>query len=370
MKYFLLLLFVIAIAHARIISPNDTSISFFGGRVDKSHLPQYISFDWSSVNVIFQFQATSRDEINLPLISLADNGNQYNYYVVEESSGKNIAGGKFATQTDGGNIFRQYTIGNFTPSSTSSSYRLIVEKRTEALFGVVKFGGFVLNQNIYLSTSKRQRKPSVGPKILFIGDSITCAYGNEGKYPCRFDSTTENVHMSYASQAARLLESPEYQITCWSGKGMVRNYGDPKQLSVDPFPVYFPRSVANQPNSTYDFTQFVPDIISVALGSNDFSTAPQPSFEQYSSGYNKFLDTLFSIYKPLRSNIQVAALDFPGYQDFIKNVVLQRGDPNVHYISMVGLNDHQGCDYHPSVASDTKMAQVLSDALRQIYKNL
>lgn len=53
------------------------------------------------------------------------------------------------------------------------------------------------------------------------------------------------------------------------------NHGDPNVTSVDPFPVYYPRTLASVPNSQWNF-QYIPDAIVINLGTNDYSTKPQP----------------------------------------------------------------------------------------------
>ena len=65
-------------------------------------------------------------------------------------------------------------------------------------------------------------------KIEFIGNSITCGYGNEGlKKEEGFDYATENHYYSYASITARNLEA-QHWVVARSGIGAYRNYGEAK----------------------------------------------------------------------------------------------------------------------------------------------
>jgi len=98
----------------------------------------------------------------------------------------------------------------------------------------------------------------------------------------------------------------QYSVVAWSGRGMVRNYGDKNITSAQPLPYYYPFSVATQgtvcfPNTggqsslqseilnscsgtLWNFTSWVPDIVFINLGTNDYSTQPQPPRDVFVSG--------------------------------------------------------------------------------------
>ena len=58
--------------------------------------------------------------------------------------------------------------------------------------------------------------------------------------------------------------------------GVVRNYGSPNVTSPDPLPIFYPRAVANDNSSSWNPSQWQADAVVINLGSNDFSTQPQP----------------------------------------------------------------------------------------------
>lgn len=64
---------------------------------------------------------------------------------------------------------------------------------------------------------------------------------------------------------------------------IISNYGDPNVTSVNPFPIYYPRSLANVPTSQWDF-QYIPDAVVINLGTNDYSTQPQPPADIFVPG--------------------------------------------------------------------------------------
>ena len=65
-------------------------------------------------------------------------------------------------------------------------------------------------------------------KIEFIGNSITCGYGNEGTNKFQgFEYETENHYYSYAAITARNLKA-QHWVVARSGIGAYRNYNGPK----------------------------------------------------------------------------------------------------------------------------------------------
>ena len=146
-------------------------------------------------------------------------------------------------------------------------------------------------------------------KLLVIGDSISCGYGVEGAYPCTWSASTENVLDSYAILVAAAVDA-EVIVTAWSGKGMVRNYGDKNTTSVDPMPIYYNRTLANIADSYWNPEKYQPDVVIVTLGSNDYSTTPHPSDEDFINGYINLLTQVKTDYP----NAQIATLcePYPG----------------------------------------------------------
>jgi len=72
--------------------------------------------------------------------------------------------------------------------------------------------------------------------------------------------------MSYISIAARELGACLH-TECWSGRGVVRNYGDKNRTSAEPMPAFYPRALATDPASKWDFAQYQSNVVLVNLGS-------------------------------------------------------------------------------------------------------
>ena len=90
-------------------------------------------------------------------------------------------------------------------------------------------------------------------KIMFIGNSITCGYGTEGKNKHeRFRPETENNYYSYAPITARAFDA-DYHCVSHSGLGVVRQYNDKKQVSETPqMPERFEYILDNNYNSEWN----------------------------------------------------------------------------------------------------------------------
>ena len=114
------------------------------------------------------------------------------------------------------------------------------------------------------------RPPGANRLIEFIGDSITCGYGNLGTSADLNNQdcfTLESAWDTYAAIAGRTLGA-EVSIVAASGLGIVRNY-DPTDTGPR-MPMLYPRAVANATTPTWDF-HVEPQVVVINLGTNDIS---------------------------------------------------------------------------------------------------
>jgi hypothetical protein len=87
---------------------------------------------------------------------------------------------------------------------------------------------------------------------------------------------------------------------------MVRNYGDPQPMSAQPLPALWNRTVANNAAPVWHDAQYQPDAgtcavctvvraeqgdaaVIINLGTNDYSTQPHPSDDEFIGGYVDFV---------------------------------------------------------------------------------
>ena len=244
-----------------------------------------------------------------------------------------------------------------------------------------EFWGFVLDKGRSLA------EPPALPsrKIEFIGNSITCGYGNEGLDKNEhFDYATENHYYSYASITARNLEA-QHWVVARSGIGAYRNYGEPKTGSPGScMPVQYEYTAyawksdfLQQPGllgEKWDFSRYQPDVVCINLGTNDLSTNNY-DLQLLKQGYQKLLKMA------RQHNPQAKIVFLTGSMlynqelqearqllDEIAAEAQKAGDKEVYRFDMTPIDDEvfYGNDWHPNVYQDEKMAAELTAYLRKL----
>ncbi|KAJ4455765.1 putative esterase; SGNH hydrolase-type [Paratrimastix pyriformis] len=304
-----LLTFVFGAIATETVLPSDSRITY-SGRFDKSN-PKMYTYDWSAVQYGISFIGHTLG------IYLKDAGNQYDLIVDETQTLQ------FNATQDAGMAY--YTLIRFEHAEQYHTVRLV--KRTEALFGMVSFGGFEINHpDRSLSPLATPTDRPVPPRefkhrIEFLGDSLSCGYGNLGHWPCHFSADTEDAMQSFPYLTAVHFEA-EPHLQCWSGKGVVRNYGDVNTTSADPFPTFYTRSGYH--GLIAQVRRFHPDA-TVFLGSGVTYREPV---------------------------------------DYVKRIAAKEG---AHFIDLSNtLKTDYGCDYHPDLTADKRIAQRMIDGIAAV----
>lgn len=244
-----------------------------------------------------------------------------------------------------------------------------------------EFWGFVLDKD-----KKLVETPALpSRKIEFIGNSITCGYGNEGlKKEEGFDYATENHYYSYASITARNLEA-QHWVVARSGIGAYRNFAGPKtgnpesnmlaQYEYVGF-AWKPdlRKEATFLSEKWDFSRYQPDVVCINLGTNDLST-PNYDLQLLKQNYQKLLKTV------RHHNPKAKIVFLTGTMLYNKELELQKqlldevaaeaknaGDQEVYRFDMAPIagNEWYGNDWHPNIYQDEKMAGELTAYLRSL----
>ena len=334
-------------ADAQLIPASDPSIIYIG-RTDASN-SDFRRFDWPGVSIFTGFEGASLG------LELSDGGNDYN--IIIDNGTPEVLSTKFQSGT--------YAI---TRDLKNGKHTVLITKRTEGGNGIGTFKGF------YLEAGKKLFRPAYAPKykIEIIGDSLTCGYGNEGpNLKCDDLRKYENNYMAYGPITARALNA-EYSIIAISGKGIIRNYGAKETTSPDPLPMFYDRTLQNEANTPWKFDTWLPDIVLINLGTNDYSTTPQPSFEIFSAAYKNLISLIRGNYpnaaifllgsplptKPLLENIQAIATD------------LSKTDSKIFYYPLPppASEAEYGCDWHPKVIAHQRMAEGLTAFIKDTLK--
>lgn len=323
--------------------PADHAGIRYSGRFDFAD-PKRPRFDWPGASIQARFTGASVS------VRLSGGDNDFNAYIDGALKTRiSLQAGK----TD-------YAVAT---GLSAGEHTLLLTKRTEASYGIVTFQGLVLGDGQGLA----ELPPRPAHRILFVGDSYTVGYGADATTTsCSSLRQWDNNDAAYGPVAAKALGA-EYSIQAISGKGMVHNYGDGVALSQEPMPFYFDRTLAGSAQPAWSFPSWIPNVVVVALGTNDFSTNVKPSREQYVSAYKAFLQRLRGHYPAaVLVCVSFASDSFQGpYVDAMVKEVIAAGDAKVQWVGMPAVaNSELGCDWHPNVAAHKKFADVLVPALR------
>ena len=329
------------------IGADNHNIQYIG-RFDFSD-PKNVVFDWPGVYICAKFEGTDCS------IRLKDSTDEY-AVIIDDHAPRLLKGGK-------SNIYKIAS-----GLSGSIPHTVVIQKRTEAFVGRGVFSGFVLDNGAkMLPPDKRPSR-----RIEFIGNSITCGYGVLGDSSgCHFSKQTEDAGMSYAGIVSRELNA-DYHLISYSGKGVVRNYGDRNKTSPDPMPSLYDRTCCTDSTLKWDFEKWIPQAVVINLGTNDFSTRPYPDSLVFQAAYGKLIDRVRSLYP----GVTIFCISGPmigepctGYinEVVIKQQKIEGRDKDVFFIqiprSLLNYKDW-GCDMHPNIFGAKIMAGVIVPAMK------
>ena len=247
-----------------------------------------------------------------------------------------------------------------------------VYKATEAHTGPIRIHSVSGNKLTAL------QRPSA-PLIEFIGNSITCgAAADPSEVPCGTGQYHDqhNAYYAYGPRVARSLGT-NYILSSVSGIGIYRNWNSDGPTMPQ---VYQKTDFQDKNTQRWDFSRYTPKVVSIALGTNDFSRGDgvkerlpfdSASFVQQ---YIGFVQTVKGIY-PLA---QIALLSSPMVQG--ANRTLLQNCLNAVKAAVDGLYptgkrvalyffqpmQAKGCTGHPSVEDHA----VLAKELEPFFKTL
>ena len=344
-----------------VVKPTDQHIQYTG-RISFTH-PVRPAWNFPGVQIIAAFEGTS-----LRMIAKPRSG--YFMAQIDEAEPFKVA---FRGERDS-----VVTLATALPDGRHLVRLMYVIEGYEFF---PEFWGFVLDEGRQLVDAPAL--PS--RKIEFIGNSITCGYGNEGlKKEEGFDYATENHYYSYASIVARNLQA-QHWVVARSGIGAYRNYAGPKTGNPESnMPVQYEytgyawkpelRQEATFLQEKWDFSRYQPDVVCINLGTNDIST-PNYDISLLKQGYQKLL-------KMVRQHNPKAKIVFltgsmlyhqelqlaKRLLDEVTTEAHKAGDKEVYRFDMAPINSNEfyGNDWHPNIYQDEKMANELTPYLRKL----
>ena len=252
---------------------------------------------------------------------------------------------------------------------TDDVHTVLIEVVTESQAEPNSFGGFFLPPS-----ASPLPAPHAAREIEFIGDSYTVGYGNTStKSECTEDEvweTTDNS-LAYGPLTAKHYGA-DYQINAVSGRGVVRNYnGSPG----DQLPVAYPYVLFDK-QGLYADSSWNPQIVVLALGTNDFST-PLNAGEKWKSRGQLHTDyeaTYVAFLKKLRTRYPDAFFilwatdgadgEIQAEAQKVTRQLQADGDTGLAFIPVNGLA-MSACHGHPSTPDDEIVSGKLIDFIDQ-----
>jgi len=224
--------------------------------------------------------------------------------------------------------------------------------------------------------------------VEFVGDSITCGYGADtAKADELFRTDNEDVTKAYAWQAADLLHCDRRMISL-SGYGVLSGWtGDPEVPSpTQLIPLYYERAGFSYAVSDgehvqdwpWRFDTREPEIIVLNLGTNDASyTVDDPAKQAaFRERYQAFLAQLRRCNPHARILCVLGVMGdvlYPSVEQAAAAYTQATGDTNLETMHLEAIRpDTEGyaADFHPTVATHTRIAAVVAERLRAMLEKM
>ncbi|HAR20445.1 MAG TPA: hypothetical protein DCR46_07275 [Cytophagales bacterium] len=346
------------------VAANNPNFLYVGRVVKEMNK---VVFSYPGVTILANFEG---DALDLLFNELGIGGNEHtNYLQITIDKGSPIV---LALQSD-------VAVYQIARNLSKGPHSLEIFKRTESSVGTVEFLGIRLSKGFGLVA------PPILPnrKMLFIGNSITCGFGNDtiipGNLNSGFRSKNENNYNAYGAITARALEA-QYVAVAYSGRGITKNYDG---SSTGLAPTFFHEAIPDREEYAWKHALYVPDVILINLGTNDFSAERQGFGKIDSAAFvGSYLDFIADIKKQYPNATLICAVGcmmsdwYPAgakhwtrIQNYVQSVAKQRnkmGDTKIHYLKFDPQNPPYGEDWHPSTATHQKMATTLVHFIKQL----
>lgn len=216
-------------------------------------------------------------------------------------------------------------------------------------------------------------------RIEFIGDSITCGYGDEDFSADKAYPYPEvcNAYYSYASQTARLLRA-QCMLVARSGICLAYDRHTPgvgvfhDMLTLYPYALFAPEHDSDQWNCSL----YQPDVVCINLGTNDVE---QPSFEEdaFAASMVRFVHEIRNRYAhakivllsgPMLHGEQLASIKRA--LETVMKTLKNEGVTSVYRYDIAPMDGTLGYGTlgHPSLSEHTQIAQALATFLSTLLQ--
>ena len=336
-----------------IVSPTDKNIQYIG-RIcfDNPERPRF-TFPGTQINI--RFTGTSLKLWAKPL------------------------SGYFMAQVDNAEPFKVALMGerdsvvNIATALPQGEHELRLMYIIEGFALKPDFRGFILDSGASLLPP-----PALSDRTIeFIGNSITCGYGNESTDASdHFENETENHYLSYAQICCRALGA-RANVVARSGIGVYRCYGGAKEGTPENvMTTEYEYTNLYDRSERWDFSRYQPQLVCINLGTNDLSTNNY-DVRLLGAAYKRFLKQVRS-HNPKAKIVFLCGSMLNGKElDIAKSLMdeaveeaRQQGDKEVYRFDFTPANGSlkYGADWHPSIWQHQLMAAELTAYLRTLMQ--
>ena len=298
-----------------------------------------LEFSWSGSTIAFRFDGTAAK------ITLASS-DRARFYVEVDGKGRTLWVEKGE---------REYVLAE---GLAKGEHQVLLMRETEAFTIVTAATGPIVTDGTLLTPPAASER-----KLLVFGDSITAGYGVEGaSKECSYSHDTSTARKAYAMLAADKLNA-DIHVIAWSGIGVWRSYGE--QMPTNPtMRARFNRALADNPEAPWQPSQYTPDAIVINLGTNDFWTG---SSEGYATAMADFLASVQARYPSAPVYLMASPMLWGDSRNAQVQVLKSLAKGKVQFFDAGGIEqaDGLGCDYHPNLTTQTRLAARLASKLSQ-----
>ena len=257
-------------------------------------------------------------------------------------------------------------------------HNVTIRKMTENPKGKLSISRF-LTDGIIEKTEDNKKL-----NLEFIGDSITCGFGNLSVERDRlFYSADENGWMSHAAIAARKLKA-NFSIISYSGIAITEGIGNmewycPSMSKLYPYTDRLIEEYYGQKASfeEWDFDHSKPDVIVLNLGTNDATVIDFN--EDTLRGIQKFEEDYYQFLKLIRDKngpepwiiCALGSMDYFLFDSIIKVAARfadENKDPRVRCFKYgrMRITDGYGACGHPNTKTQIRMGEEIADYITSL----
>lgn len=350
-------------------SLNWENVRFFG-RTARTEKCNAVWFNWSGSGFVFSFYGTRADCLFYTAVNGENVPNKENRAFI------GVYVDDVPYQTARFELNRASERKTLVENLPLCKHTVYVIKETEVAYGRAAVGEISVDGELLPPL------PSPELRLEFIGDSITCGYGNicSNASP-DFVTREENFSQTYAAIAARMLGA-ELSVIAASGNGFFHDYGCNSHNLIPelyPYTDKFLHENYGMPPQKWDFSKDRRDAVIVKLGANDYQycsgadlSENERTSEIISQRKKEFCrvaaDFLKQIafYRPNTPILLIYEADMGLKNELIKAAEL--ADCCIHTLEISPKCEREGvgANGHYSVCTHARVAAELVNAIKQI----